>query len=98
MTAVVIRVTTLIFKAEVEIRLNPNAPEELLIGNVSIPEKVFFPYKGASELTLASGYLEAGQRSINGHKGLQRCIYSFAEGEERYYYIPSAYLVGYIEK
>jgi hypothetical protein len=91
--------TTLRFKAHVRVQTNPRAPEELLVGDVSIPKDVFCSPEQHSELTLKYPWrLDYGERSIDGLRGLQRRISSSVEGQDKYYFIPSDYLIGVVEK
>ena len=81
---VALSTTTLLFKAHIRIQINPRAPEELLVGDISIPKEVFCSLEQPSELTLKHRWrLDHGERSIDGLNGLQRRISSLSEDESR---------------
>jgi hypothetical protein len=89
-------VTTFSFKGEIHIRPHPRDPALLAVGGVPIPVEVFEPLasESPSELTLKYPWrLDVGERDIEGLSGLQRRISSSVEGQDRCYFIPTAYLI-----
>jgi|GEM_PF-2435993 hypothetical protein len=91
--------TTLVFKEEIHIRVNPAAPHCLLVEHLSIPREIIIRVAGhPCKVELGDSWgMDTGEKNIPGLGGLQRCISSPDKPGERYF-IPSSFLVKIIEK
>jgi len=99
MPVAVATTTTLIFKPRIHLRPNPADPQSLLVGDISIPKEPFQPLGNSSELELKPLWqMDQGERVVVGLSGLQRRISSRQEGSDDHYFIPSCYLIGFIER